>query len=118
MNLSAFGVESDGFPYIQATIDFTNDTSICKVSYDNPKFKDSIYRLTQREIDTIKYFIYKCDFSKLKKEYTVGPTDEPTSTIIIYTSDSQIEIKDYALQGEFPLKEFYRIVYKLDFNFR
>jgi hypothetical protein len=41
MNLSAFGVESDGFPNIYATIDLKTDTSFCSVSYYDPKFRDN-----------------------------------------------------------------------------
>lgn len=33
MYLSAFGVESDRYPNIEAMIDFEKGTSLCKVSY-------------------------------------------------------------------------------------
>jgi hypothetical protein len=53
MDLSAFGVESDGFPNIYATIDLQNDTSYCQVSYYDPKFHNSTYRLTKSVMDSI-----------------------------------------------------------------
>ena len=47
MNLSAFGVESDGFPSIEIHLDFQNDTNICIKSFYNPAYKDSTYRLSK-----------------------------------------------------------------------
>ena len=118
MNLSAMGVESDGFPYIQATIDFKRNSSICKVSYDNPKFKDSTYSLTVTEMKEILNILQKTDLAHIKKEYKTGPTDQPTSTTIIYTAKKEFRIEDYALQAKYPLSKLYKIVYKLKSNFR
>ena len=112
MNLSAMGVESDGFPYIQATIDFKRNSSICKVSYDNPKFKDSTYSLTVTEMKEILNILQKTDLAHIKKEYKTGPTDQPTSTITIYKNSHVITIKDYGLIGDFPLQDIYKLVYK------
>jgi hypothetical protein len=56
MNLSAFGVESDGFPSIKATLDFEKQYGICKVSYDDPKFKDTTYSFTHVELKTFLTF--------------------------------------------------------------
>jgi len=53
MFLNAFGVESTGFPNIQASVDFKTNSSICKVSYYDPKFKESTYSLSRKEIDLI-----------------------------------------------------------------
>ena len=118
MFLNAFGVESDGFPYIQASVDFETNSSSCNVSYDNPKFKDTIYSLDKKEIDSLRIFLASSNLNGLKKEYTFGPTDQPTSTTKIYMAQDTITIKDYSLQGDSPLPELYRIVYKLNKNFR
>ncbi|HEV3223007.1 MAG TPA: hypothetical protein VGZ90_09020 [Puia sp.] len=113
MNLSVFGVESDRLPSIKATLDFEKKYSICKVSYYNPKFKDTIYSLTQIELKNILDILQKSDLRKLKKEYSVDYTDQPTSTTTIYTNKEQFQVKDYGLKGEYPLDSIYKIVYKL-----
>lgn len=118
MFLSAFGVESDGFPSIDATIDFKHNSSVCKVYYDNPKFKNSTYSMTLQEIKEILSLFQNVRLDTLKKEYTHGPTDQPTSTTTIYTSTGNFIISDYGLQAEYPLNELYKIVYKLNENFR
>jgi len=117
MYLSAFGVEADGFPIINANIDFVNRKSSCEVSYYEPYIKSHNYQLTSLEIDTIKSLIETTDLDKLKKEYKVDWSDQPTSTVKIITADKTFEIKDYGLEGQYPLMELYRIVYKLHSNF-
>ena len=114
MFLSAFSVESDGFPYIQATINFETDTSKCSVSYDNPKFKERIYSLSKQEIDTIRNILNSLDLSKLKRKYDVQNTDQPTSTTKFYMPKDTIEIVDRGLEGDYPLPVLYRIIYKLN----
>jgi hypothetical protein len=118
MFLSAFGVESDGFPYIKASVDFVTNSASCYVWYDNPKFKDTTYSLDLKEIDSIKLLLTSCNLRELKKEYTFGPTDQPTSTTTIYKAQDTFYIKDYSLQGDTPLPDLYRIVYKLNKNYR
>lgn len=118
MDLSAFGVESDGFPNIFAVIDFQNDTSYCNVSYYDPKFHDTTYRLTKPIIDSIRKLVTDFDLKKLKKDYTANWTDAPTSTTTFYFNNEQIKIRDYGLQGEQPLKELYRLIYMLNINHR
>jgi hypothetical protein len=112
MHLSAFGVESDNFPSIDAYVDFTNDSSKCTKSYYNPAFKVSIYKLTHEEIKKILELLQNSDLSKLKEEYSVNKTDQPASTLIIYTDKRNYTIKDYGLEGESPLPDLYKIVYK------
>ena len=112
MNLSAFGVESDDFPSIGAYIDFQNDSSNCNKSFYNPAYKGSTYYLSKNEIKKISDLLQGFDLEKLKKEYTVQATDQPTSTTTIYTSTKKITVKDYGLKGEYPLQELYKIVYK------
>ena len=112
MSLSAFGVESDSFPSIDAYIDFVIDSSYCTKSYYNPVIKGSTYHLSEIEIKKILILLEKADLVKLKSEYTIGATDQPTSTTIIYTNKRKFVFKDYGLQGEYPLKELYKIVYK------
>ena len=113
MNLSAFGVESDNFPSINVYIDFSKDSSICKKSFYNPKYKDSKYSLTKNEMETLLQLLKISDLEKLKKEYTVNRTDQPRSKTIIYTIKNKFSINDYGLEGKYPLPELYKIVYKL-----
>ena len=113
MNLSAFGVESDDFPSIDVLIDFTNDSSICKKSYYNPAFKPSTYKLSNTELKNVLQLLQASNLDKFKTEYKVARTDQPTSTTKIYTTQKTYVIRDYGLEGDYPLKKLYRIVYKL-----
>jgi hypothetical protein len=69
-------------------------------------------------MDSIRYFVAHGDVNMLKRKYAVSMTDQPTSIAIFYFSDKEIEISDYGLEGPFPLKELYGLVYKLNINFR
>lgn len=113
MTLSAFGVESDNFPSIEALIDFSNNTSKCRKSYYNPAFKDSTYSLNKDELKMLSKILQNTDLDKLKTKYTVTRTDQPESTITITTKKRKYKIVDYGLEGESPLTEIYHIVYKL-----
>ncbi len=112
MDLSAFGVESDNFPSIKAVIDFTHDTSSCDKSFYNPAFKGSTYYLTKTEMTAIKKLLKISDIEKLKPEYKVNMTDQPTSTTKIFTTKKTFVFTDYGLEGDSPLKELYKIVYR------
>lgn len=112
MNLSAFGVESDFVPSIDAVIDFSKDTSICVKTYYNPAFKGSSYALNESEMTEILGLLKITDLKKLKTEYRVPMSDLPTSKTVIYTTKSKYTILDYGMEGEKPLKELYKIVYK------
>ncbi|MCW4469187.1 hypothetical protein OGH69_09440 [Flavobacterium sp. MFBS3-15] len=115
MHLSAFGVESDRWPNIDVAVDFKENTSRCKVSYYHPDYKPFQYKLTKDEIAKVLLLLEKADLKKLKKEYTVTISDQPSSTIKIHTSSGEVfTIKDYGLKGDAPLPELYRIVYKFD----
>lgn len=116
--LSAFGVEADGFPTISATIDFENRKATCEVSYYEPQYKPRQYNLSSKEIDTLLNLINHIDWKNFKKDYAVGRTDQPTSTVTIKTSQDEFIIKDYGLEGDAPLPELYRIVYKLEQTFK
>jgi hypothetical protein len=118
MSLSAFGVESDGAPYIRAIIDFENDSSFCERGYDNPVYKDSSWSLTKEERMTVLQLLLNADIKTLPKQYKVSMTDQPTSTMSIYKDKDTIRISDYGLIAEYPLNEVYKIVYKLSVNFR
>jgi hypothetical protein len=113
MNLSAFGVEADDFPSIAVYIDVVKDSSNCIKTYYNPKYKSSTYRLSSTEIQKIVQLLGEVDLKKLKSEYSVSKTDQPASTTTIYTGEKIFIIKDYGLEGEFPLQELYKIVYKI-----
>src|SRR4029078_3992198 len=104
MNLSAFGVESDDFPSIVADIDFVKRSGNCKKTYYNPKFKPSMYKLSGAEIDTLLQLLKTSDLEKLRTEYSVSKSDQPTSTITIYAGQRTLVIKDYGLEGDYPLQ--------------
>ena len=52
------------------------------------------------------------DLEKFKNKYSVDRSDQPKSTITFYTNTKKIVIEDYGLNGEYPLQELYKIVYK------
>src|SRR3954466_12078939 len=83
MHLSAFGVESDSFPSIEVLLDFMNDSSLCKKSYYNPAIKPSTYRLSDAELKHVLQLLQTTDLDKLKTDYKVSKTDQPTSVITI-----------------------------------
>lgn len=118
MFLSAFGVESGGFPTIDASIDFIADTSRCEVTYYEPWLTPKQYSFSKQQVDTIRLLLANPGLKKLKKGYSEGPTDQPTSTTTIYTTQDTLSIKDYGLQAGYPMTELYRIVYDLRRNFR
>jgi len=113
IHLSAFGVESDDFPSVEGYIDFTKRSSNCIRSYYNPDVKGSAFQLSQEEIRRVLELLQNSDLNKLKKEYSVKQSDQPTSTLIIFTNRGNYTIKDYGLRGDRPLPDVYKIVYKL-----
>jgi hypothetical protein len=112
MNLSALGVESDGFPSINATIDFVHNYSSCIKTYYDPAFKGSTYHLSKTELAKALSLLQKVNLEKLNKHYHTQRTDQPTSTATIYTNNKTYFIEDYGLIGDYPLQELYEIVYK------
>ncbi len=112
MNLSAFGVESDDFPSINAVIDFSKDSIACVKTYYNPSYNDTIYYIHEKEISNILNLLKISDIQKLKPEYKVTMTDQPSSKTTIYTTNTKYVILDYGLKGENLLIELYKIVYK------
>jgi len=110
--LSAFGVESDYFPAISGRINFVTGSNYFQRSFYNPAVKGSEYRLRKRSLDSLLTLFRNADLQKLKQEYRVTKTDQPTSTLIIYTYKGKFIITDYGLEGEFPLQEIYKIVYR------
>lgn len=118
MFLDAFGVESNGFPAINATINFVSDSGICNIAYYEPWLKQKQYSFSKAEIDTLRVLLKTADLTNITKSYKGEYTDQPTSTTTIYTSQDTFTIKDYGLQAKFPISELYRIVYNLKENFR
>lgn len=112
MNLSAFGVESDSFPSIRVFINFLTDSSKGDRSYYNPAIKPSTYTLTRSEIKEILKLLESPEFEKLNSEYSVTKTDQPTSIVRIYAGHKTTSIKDYGLEGPYPLPELYKLAYK------
>lgn len=112
MHLSAFGVESDDFPSIDCFIDFTGDSSKCDKWFYNPAHKSSTYKLSNLAIAEVLKLLHSSDLENLKTEYRVSKTDQPTSITTIYAGQRKFTIKDYGLEGEYPLQDLYKIVYK------
>lgn len=113
MRLNAFGVESDDFPSVTASIDFAHNSSECIKTYYNPSFKGSTYHLSSAEVSQVLALLQKADLENLKNRYHVPKTDQPTSTITVYTDSKNYSIEDYGLVGEYPLQKLYSLVYKL-----
>lgn len=111
MFLDAFGVEAD-FPLIKATIDFEKDSIKCYKWYYNPELGDSTYTLTFSEQKRILELLNRTKLEDLKPKYTVDMVDQPRSTTTIITSSGKYEFDDYGLEGDYPLMELYKIVYK------
>lgn len=115
MHLSAFGVESDTYPSITATLDFSRHTSHCERSYFDPAYPGSTYQLSAEELARVQQVLQQTDLAKLKTNYSVGRQfDLPTSTIEIRTVHRTFVIKDYGLKGADPLPKLYRLVYKFE----
>lgn len=117
MDLSSFGVESEGYPSVHAFINLTTDSSNCKKSYYDLKYQDSAYSLSKKEMRQIHKILDNTDLEKLKNKYSVDRSDQPKSTITFYTNSKKIVVEDYGLNGEYPLKDLYKIVYKTNFLF-
>jgi hypothetical protein len=113
LNLSAFGVESDDFPFIDVAIDFVKRTSECKKWYYNPSKKETSYSLNKSEMDRLLKILQNIDLEKFKKDYKVNKTDQPNSKMTIYTEEKTFTINDYGLESDSTLEEIYNIVYKL-----
>lgn len=112
-DLSNFGVESEWYPSIHCLVNLANNSSSCKKIYDNSKYKDSTYSLSKTELQQIDRILKDIDLKKLKNKYSIVDTDQPKSTITFYTNTDKIVIEDYGLQGEYPLQDLYKIIYKL-----
>lgn len=112
-DLSNFGVESEWYPSIHCLINLANNSSSCKKTYDNSKYKDSTYSLNKNDMQQIDRILKHTDLKKLKNKYSVSVPDQPKSIITFYTATDKIVIEDYGLQGEYPLQDLYKIIYKL-----
>jgi hypothetical protein len=75
MHLSAFGVESDDFPSIDASIDFLHNSNVCTKTYYNPAYEASTYHLSHGEVGQLLALLQRVDFGCLKKRYRVFKTD-------------------------------------------
>lgn len=111
MHLSAFGVESDEYPSVDAVIDFEHDSSNCLKWFYNPSHQSSNYKLSSNETRKALDLLQKLDLQNLK-EYKSNISDEPTSTTTIYTSSGNYVIKDYGLKAGYPLQQLYKLVYE------
>jgi len=112
MHLSAFGVESDDFPSIDADIDFIKMESVCKKTFYNPAYKNSVYFLSGDTIMSVLKLLSDADLAGLKEKYSTTKTDQPSSTMKIFTAKKIYTIEDYGLTGTYPLQELYQMVYR------
>ena len=115
MHLSAFGVESDDAPNIDATIDFASDSGKCYKLFYDPKYKPSTYYLDTAQIHHILSLLRHTDLSKMKIDYSSNRSDQPSSTLIIYTNLQTYKVHDYGLHGDALLQELYKIVYNIGY---
>lgn len=113
--LNAVGVESGGFPSIQATVDAVQKKSDCSVTYFEPWIKPYHFQLNDKEMDTLLLLMNKLERKDVTHKVLV--VDQPTSIITVHTSSGDFEINDYGMAGEYPLNDIYRIVYRLDKTF-
>lgn len=118
MFLDAYGVESAGFPTIRAALNFKSNSGTCEVSYYEPWLKKKIYSLTQAEMDTVLNLLQHTSPQVPEQQYKDFNTDQPTSLVTVYAGDTHYVIRDYGLVAKYPFNELYRIVYKLEKNFR
>lgn len=114
MHLSAFGVESDDFPDIVAHIDFKTFKGECHRSYDNPAYQPTTYYIDSIQVRAIMVLLQNSNLNALNTNYSTNRTDQPTSTTIIYTTVREYTIKDYGLDGDKPLPELYKLVYRIE----
>lgn len=112
MYLNPNGIKSESFPAIDAKIDFVEMKSRCLRKYPSPRMRDSYYFLSEKEIDELLLTLNQSDLSHLQKTYSVTNETLPKSICIIYTKENKYIIEDYGLNGEYPLSEMYRVVYK------
>lgn len=116
MHLSAFGVESDTYPSIAATLDLVHHTSQCERSYFDPAYPSSTYHLSAEALDSVQLLVQQTDWSRLKTNYSLAHQfDLPTSVIVIRMAHRSFTIKDYGLEGASPLPKLYRLVYKFEY---
>lgn len=113
MRLSAYGVESDDFPCIDIMINYLNHTSHCRKWFYSPEHTDSIYSLTENDMQKILHTLVSADLEKLAKEYKTQTVDLPSSKTIVYSRKKVLTFNDYGLIAPNPLKEIYKIAYKL-----
>ncbi len=99
MNLSAFGMETDTYPSIKAHLNFNTYSAVCVRSYYNPAFKTVEYVLSAEEVARVFALLQTVEIANLKTEYSVSPSDQPTSTFILQRSEGILRIVDYGLRG-------------------
>ena len=114
MKLSAYGVESDDFPNIDVYVDFTKDSSHCRKWYFNPAYKESEYTLTKDQMETVRKLLENSNIPDLIHKPKLETSDEPTSYLTVYETKNKFSIEDYGLMGDAPLKDIYKIVYRIN----
>jgi hypothetical protein len=113
MQLSASGIEADHFPNIDATIDFTNDSSSCHKWFSNPAFKSFVYVVPKADIHKILNILKYADLNTIKRrKFDTGKSDQLSSKMKIYSDKKTIVVSDFGLEGSYTLREIYKLVYK------
>ena len=112
MYLNPNGISSENFPAIDAKIDFVKKKSQCLRKYPSPRMRDAYYALTEKELDQLFSTLSQSDLAHLPKTNYSTKKALPKSTAIIYTKETKYIIEDYGLNGQYPLSEMYKLVYK------
>jgi hypothetical protein len=80
----------------------------------DPVNKTHTIKIARAEIDSILLLIERSNFSHLKDKYTVGCTDQTTTTLtVIYDGGKIKKIEDYGSSGNFTLSEIFHIAFNL-----
>jgi len=104
------------FGGIDGTIDFLRDTSYFVITDFTSKKPISSYKLSKLEIDTIQALVRLINFPWKPKSERFTVTDQSTSNTMFCRGTDTFSISDYGLNGDQPLQDIYKIVYKIPVN--
>ena len=99
-------------------------SAVFKAEIHNRESRDSkeiqgVFSTTLRDtsFSEIINLLNYIDFPKLKDNYSVGWTDDQTSTLTVTYNNGQVKkIKDYGLIGTYGLDRLYQLLFALRFN--
>jgi hypothetical protein len=116
-------IDNDGIcegncPRINISINAQTFSNKCskEMFWDN-KPRLSTGQLTKVEINRILSLLAYSNFTELNKNYEVGCSDQPTTTLTItYDNGKKKVIYDYGSSGNFTLTEIYKIAYGINWT--